>query len=89
MQFFALSALALTLIGRCLAEPIPIDALHRDDLPARMVIPVRQFNQLPGGDLNAFWPCLRCSVECAAVIIGCGVVCTAAEIDGPLCGVSD
>ena len=88
MQFFAFSALALTLIGRCLAEPIPIDAMHRDELEVRAG-GIRPLNKLPRNDPNAFWPCLRCSIECSAVVTGCGLVCLAAEIDGPLCGVSD
>jgi len=89
MQFLAISALALTVIGRCLAEPIPVNVLPRGD-PLNGVpgIGSRPFNNLPANDLNAFWPCVRCSIDCAAVAFGCGVVCLAAEIDGPLCGVS-
>ena len=89
MQFLALSAFALAVIGRSLAEPIPINAMHHDKLVSRVASNAPRFNELPANDPNAFWPCLRCAVECGAVVAGCGIVCAAAEIDGPLCGVSD
>lgn len=92
MQFLALSALTLALIGRCVAEPIPIAAMRLDTDLARglpPLPPLRAFNNLPAHDLNAFWPCLRCSVECAAVITGCTMVCVVGAADPALCGVSD
>lgn len=89
MQFLALSALALTLIGRCLAEPIPIDAMHRDDLVARTPALPPPFNSLPASDPKAFWPCFRCMTECTTVVAGCSLVCLVAEFQPELCGVSD
>lgn len=89
MHFFALSALTLALIGRCVAEPIPIAAMRLDTDLAHGPPPLRAFNNLPANDPNAFWPCLRCSVECAAVITGCTMVCVVGAADPALCGVSD
>lgn len=86
MQFLALSALVLTLVGRCLAEPIPV---NRDDLVARTPLPPLPFNFLPANDPNALWPCFRCVAECAIVVAGCTAVCVVTEVQPELCGVSD
>ncbi len=79
MYFLAIFTLVLASIRACAAGSIP--PVERAAIVAGL-----SDQEL---EARAFWPCFRCSVMCAEVAMGCGIVCLAAEVDAPLCGVSD
>jgi len=81
MHLLTVSTFILAVIGTCVAEAIPAGVMFRPG-PNSMTGPGRR----PGGH---FWACIRCDLECIAVLAGCTLVCVIPEVFQPeLCGVS-